>query len=555
MSDLQGPEEADEIDYDALLADDDAAESSGRRDRRRQRREAARAAEARGDPASSELQPDDWRGRELVWLLVLTVLAGVLRLYRIDDWSFWIDEVHTLRDGVLDSWPEFWASIEAKRPIQYLLVRWFQPLLPGAAEGSYRLVFAFFGIAAVPLMALSVRRMFGAGPALLSAAILTLSPWHIYWSQTVRGYSVVLFFGLASLYSFWLGLEKGRGWQLLVSLVFAVLAVLTHPSSATFVFAFVVYLVVLALRLVERPPGFRARSLIWFILPLLMGAVWNWGAMQTAFESYLRSKSDVLTLPHLANTTVFFVRVPVIVAALGGIYFLWGLRSRTGLLLTLFIAVPLLSLSVASFWVRVTAQYAFFMLPAWCILAGYGGWEIVRRLELRGRGNMLVRLLPIAMILAELAAQLHLYYHYRHGERPRWREAAEYVRAQLGPDDLVASTNVPCIEWYLNPNDPKVIATLRAPGKRHVHGIADWNLPRGDLQNWVEEADEREARVWIITTQPLFQEMDPDKKWDTWVRSRFFQVRRLPNWVGPKDMTVLVYRYQGKKPSTRGERR
>ena len=533
MSEPRALPEDDEIDYDALLSDEEPA--GGR-------------AKLRGTPAVEA--GDDWRRSEVIWLLLITCAAGFLRLYRIDEWSFWIDEVFTLRDGVLLSAEQFWASVASERPVQYLLVRWLWDwgLLPGSGEGSFRIIFAFFGIASVPLMAVVVRRMFGAGPALLSAAILTLSPWHVYWSQTVRGYSIVLFLGLGSLYFFWLGSERGRGRYLLGSLALAALAMLTHPSSVFFVLAFAVYLVVVRVGLAPWPKELRLTTLGWFVFPLVLGALWNASGLLEAFDSYLRSKADVVTLPHLANTTVFFVRVPVIVAAVGGLFFLWHQRSRTGLLLALYIAVPMLSLSIASFFVRVSAQYAFFTLPAWCILSGYGGWEIVRRLELKAFGHYFVRLLPIAMILFELAAQLHLYYHYRHGERPRWREAADYVLAQLGPDDLVASTNVPCIEWYLNPTDPKVVTGLDSPGARHVHGITDWSLERGDLPLWVREADERGARVWVVTTQPLFQEMDPQKKWDTWLRARFQQVRRLPNWVGPKDMTVLVYRYEGERP-------
>ncbi|PIE23562.1 MAG: hypothetical protein CSA62_06905 [Planctomycetota bacterium] len=537
MPELREPED-DEIDYDALLDEEEPVE-----------REIA--PEARLGAAE-----DEWQRRDLLWLLLITCVAGALRLYRIDEWSFWIDEIFTLRDGVLLDMEQFWNSVASERPVQYLLVRWFQEVLPGSDEGSFRIIFAFFGIASVPLMAVVVRRMFGAGPALLSAAILTLSPWHVYWSQTVRGYSIVLFLGLASLYFFWLGSERGRGRYLLLSLALAALAMLTHPSSVFFVFAFVVYLFALRIGVAAWPKNFGVWALFCFSLPLVFGALWNAEGLLSAFDSYLRSKADVVTLPHLANTTVFFVRVPVIVAAVGGLIFLWYQRSRTGLLLALYIAVPMLSLSVASFFVRVSAQYAFFTLPAWCILSGYGGWEIVRRLELKAFGYHFVRLLPIAMILFELATQLHLYYHYRHGERPRWREAADYVLAHLGPDDLVASTNVPCIEWYLNPSDPKVVTGVRQPDGRHVHGITDWSLERGDLPLWVREADASGARVWVVTTQPLFQEMDPQKVWDTWLRARFQQVRRLPNWVGPKDMTVFVYRYEGQgQPEQRGEKR
>ena len=39
--------------------------------------------------------------------------------------------------------------------------------------------------------------------------------------------------------------------------------------------------------------------------------------------------------------------------------------------------------------------------------------------------------------------------------------------------------------------------------------------------------------------------MDPSGGADGRLRQEFQQVLRLPNWTGPKDMTVLVYRLGG----------
>ncbi len=514
-------------------------------------------------PPEEPVLPADrsWSRRSLWILAALTLLAGALRLYKIGEWSFWIDEVHTLRDSILVSEGQFWHSAgTAKQPLSYLLVRWLAPLLPGAAEGSFRLIFAFFGILSVPLLAVVVRRMFSTGPALISAAILTLSPWHIFWSQNVRGYSLVLFLSLGTLGLFHLAIEKGKGPLFLLCLVPAALMMLTHTSSVFFVLALLAYIGCLRLGVAPWPKQLSATALLWLFIPLFFFLVWNSGILWSAFTAYVRAKETMAgsSLFHFFNTTLFFVRVPVIVAAFGGLFILWNQRSRNGLLLALLILVPFLCLAVVSFYARMTAQYAFFVFPAWLILAGYGGWEITRRLEVKGFGRGLVRALPVAMIIFELAAQDHLYFHYRHGERPRWREAAEYLQGQARPGDIIASTNVPSMEWYLNPTDPQVLASKEPDPRQRVKLIASWTMEeKRVLQKWVLDAEKTGKQVWLVLTEPEFQEMDPGKKWDTWLRARFHQVRRLPNWVGPKDMTVLVYRYvrQSREKQSREELR
>jgi hypothetical protein len=246
---------------------------------------------------------------------------------------------------------------------------------------------------------------------------------------------------------------------------------------------------------------------------------------------------------HLLNTTAYFVHVPVIVAALGGLILLWHRSRRACLFLGTMLLAPSFAMAIASFFVLTTAQYLFFLLPVWCMLAGYGIYELAQRIRFEGRLRLGVQAILAAVVMLDLAAQDHLYFHYRHGERPRWREAAEYVDRNRRPDDIVASINEPSMEWYLNPAQPmrRIYAPSGAQTKV-VKLLASWTIK--DLRTWVQEADAGKHRVWLVLTEPEFAQLDPTGEWNEWIRDRFHQVRRLPNWTGPKDMTILVYAYQ-----------
>ncbi|GEM_PF-1753872 len=491
---------------------------------------------------SKPLAEEPWTQRAVGILLLITLIAGVLRLYKLGEWSFWIDEAHTLRDAVLMPLDQFFATSRSRYPIGFLLLRFLEPLLPGTGEGSQRLIFAFFGIVSVPLLAIVVRSLVGLGPALVSAAILCLSPWHIYWSQNCRAYSLVLFLSLCAIGLFHLGVERGKLRHFFASLFFGGLAGLTHPSAFLLVPGLLVYLAMLKWRWIPKPPCLSGKAMLSFVLPVGLSFLFGLMISFEAFSDFFRAKEGE-SFFHLLNTTLHFVRIPGIVAAFGGAYLVWKRQIRGGVLLAALVLVPFLELAFASFFVKATAQYLFFTLPAWAALGGYGAWEITRFLKVKGVGRIFIRFLPLAMILLDLGAQSHLYFHYRYGDRPRWREAADYIESHSLETDRIVATNQPSMEWYLNPSQPQIGAQRKrgSEGFRRVNLLASWTLK--DLEKWRMEAEKKKHRIFIALTSPVLLEADPQKVWDTWIRSHFHQIRRLPNWEGPKDMTILIYRF------------
>ncbi|MFQ5505203.1 MAG: glycosyltransferase family 39 protein [Planctomycetota bacterium] len=483
-----------------------------------------------------------WTWKALAILTGITLLAGILRLYRLGEWSFWIDEVHTLRDSVLMPAGEFWYHGTSQYPLSFLLLRWISDALPGTEEGSSRLLFAYFGIASVPLIAIVVRSMFGTGAGLIAALVLCLSPWHIFWSQNCRFYSLVLFLSLATMGAFYLGTETGRRSWLVVSVITAGLAIFSHPSSLFQVPALCLYPVLLKWGLAPWPRRLTLRTLAWFIVPVLgfflLMLMVGGGGFWRAFEDFRRAKGSS-SFFHLVNTTVFYVQVPILVVGIAGAWLLFMRRDRAGVLLALLLVVPLLEIALVSLFVKATAQYLLFSLPAWYALAAFALREVGRDVSRDRRNVPFLRYLLLGVLVLDLAAQDHLYFHYRYGDRPRWREAADYVDRNKRAGDIIASTNVPSMEWYLNPARPRLNERMR--GSKIVEPLTPWDLP--NLEDFVARAEDHKSRVWVVLTNPEFQEMDPGKRWEAWLQSRFHLVRRLTNWHGPRDMTVFIYRY------------
>ena len=68
--------------------------------------------------------------------------------------------------------------------------------------------------------------------------------------------------------------------------------------------------------------------------------------------------------------------------------------------------------------------------------------------------------------------------------------------------------------------------------------------PQAYLRGVIKDAKRLNRDLWVVITEPELWEKDPGKRSDTFLRENFRHVRRLPNWVGPKDMVILIYHLQ-----------
>jgi hypothetical protein len=177
------------------------------------------------------------RGFLISSLVVLTLLALGLRLYRLSNQSFWTDEVLSLIAArtPMDRIYEESAKTNNCLPTYFLILRAVVGASGTDIEFRARLLSAVAGALSVPVFAIVVylwRRHSGA--AFAAGVLLALNPLHIWYSQEVRAYAMMLFFGLLSLLAF----ERARasnGWGWRAAYIFcAAFAVLLHKTGMTF---------------------------------------------------------------------------------------------------------------------------------------------------------------------------------------------------------------------------------------------------------------------------------------------------------------------------------
>lgn len=417
-------------------------------------------------------------------LALIFLLAAAIRFHNLGEWSFWYDEIFTLRD-INDLKP---SAILLERPS--LLLTAIPVNIFGASEWSARLVPALIGILTIVLLYFPIRSIFNPGVAMLSVLLLAVSPWHLYWSQNARFYTSMLLFYTLAMFAFYWGIEKDRPWYLVLFMVFLGLAVRERLVALFLLPVVAAYLFLVKVLPFPKPPGLRLRNLLIISLPgLLMAFVLlgNYVLDPSRFQLKLQWANN--SPFWIVSGVFYYVGLPVICLGIAGGLVLLLKKERAGLLLGLACLVPLAALVVLSLIQYTANRYAFVTLPAWIVLAGVALRELF--LEPRGRIRVIAAGIFLLALLEPLSEDF-LYFQYQHGNRDNWKAAFNYIKANKEPGDIVVVSNHLLGNFYMQEqtiNINRLDLKSLDPDIRRIWFVEDMNVGNKtpDALRWIQK--------------------------------------------------------------------
>jgi mannosyltransferase len=438
-----------------------------------------------GRRISSRLKQDWLADRRLLYVLIalITMTAGVLRFYKLGEWSFWGDEMLTVID-VPDGFNSSWIRQSLAISLIQLAINTL-----GISEWSARLVPALLGMASVPLLYYPTRRIFGRPVALVAILFLAVSPWHLYWSQNARFYTLLLLFYTLALLTFYIGLEEDRPLYLVASLIFLGLAARERLVALAFIPVILSYFtLIFALRL-GRPAGLRWRNVAIFAVPVGLGALFFAGPYLSSLGAWMAGFGRINNNPFwLLAGFVYYIGIGTVCVAFVGALGLILRKDRAGLLLALNTALPILLLMGISLFHYTANRYAFISLYSGLILAA---WAVV--FLIRSTPNP-TRILAVAVLIYLIASPLSqnlLYFRYQNGNRDDWRAAAAVVQQQKQPGDLIFAAHPDLASYYLGePTQAlhKLDLDKVKSAENRIWLIQDMNVAevRPDIEAWLQ---------------------------------------------------------------------
>ncbi len=175
----------------------------------------------------------------IIVLLFLVLLAFFFYTFRLDYQSLWYDEGFSIYLARMSLGEITSRTASDIHPPFYYYVLHFWTKLFGSTEFSLRYLSALFGVLTIPLMWAAGRRLLGGAAGLLAAALVSLSPLFLWYSQEARMYTLVTFLCLLTTYLLLRIMDRGRRQAILWSsyVLTSVVAVYAH-FYAFFVLAF-----------------------------------------------------------------------------------------------------------------------------------------------------------------------------------------------------------------------------------------------------------------------------------------------------------------------------
>lgn len=378
------------------------------------------------------------RTRRLLQVLLGVVLAGfLLRFLNLGTNSLWLDEASTLgfaRKGLVEIWGTL-AAGEFNPPLFY----WMEHLMLafGESEAVLRFLPALLGSLTVVVMYLTAREVLDRPSALIAAALLAFSPFHVYFSQEARAYAPMLFFFSFALLFFLRATRRGGYGNWIAFGAFGALAFWTHfyaivPVGVLVLLAFVFRAKAISGNLKEAAAPVLA-SVVFFLLalPLVLITVQLFFLRTGGGPSFgiqgLATFTE--TLVQISGFNVLLAVVLLALFIMGVAWFAPRDRALAVLILS-GLALPLLASVVLSYRMPMMPRYLIYLQPFLFLGVAASFPALCRRLR--------IRYLAVAAVLLILLASLPLFAsYYTTSPKTDWRGFSGYLEGQTSTGDLV----------------------------------------------------------------------------------------------------------------------
>lgn len=372
-------------------------------------------------------------------ILLIILLAFFLRIYNLDAESLWLDEALSVEHYAKNDITTIIERLSVHPPLYYIILHFWIKLF-GDSEFSVRFLSAIFGIMSIYVIYRLGKLIFDDNVGIISALLLSISLFHINYSQEVRFYSLLTLLALLSNYYF-IKILKERSIKNTAAYAISTVAMpYTHIFGLFYImFQNIFYLL-----------AFRKNIKYWIttqIIILLFLAPW----IPILLRQVTRAETEGLTewIPRptfitLYNTfgafaggdiSLYFFMIVIVVGIVIGAYKLAPSRklddmalSNYRIFLLSWLFIPILISFTVSLIVQpiYISKYLIGSLPAFYILTSKIILNFRKQFAIIGI-ILIISLLTIGSIQK----------YYSTPEKEQWRELVDYIDRNEGKNDIV----------------------------------------------------------------------------------------------------------------------
>lgn len=353
------------------------------------------------------------------YFLILILLIGtLLRTYNLSSESISFDEIIPIR---ITKHPN---SDYANPPFYYLFLNYWIELF-GNSEFVIRLPSVIFGALSILLLYYLANLLFNKRIALLSALILAINPFHIFYSQEARMYSLFALFSLLSLFYFFKVLKEKKRINWFFYITFNLLNLYTHYFAVFVLLVETLYFVLFYKNFKFKLKTFVLTDLAIFVLfsPQFL-KIYNGFLSKTSEFNWGIKPSEYFT--SIFNS---FLGWNILFSMIIFLLFLFGLiksDKKTNLFGLIYVLFPIIVGFFLSFKMAIMPRYFIFILPIYIMFISKGLIKIKYKWA---------QILLISGIL--VISGFKLAGDYSNPNNPQWKESVDYIENKSQKEDVI----------------------------------------------------------------------------------------------------------------------
>ncbi len=471
-------------------------------------------------------------------IIFILLLGFVLRLINLNQ-SLWLDEAaQVLESQNSIAWLWQWMSADFHPPLYHFIIHFWLEL--GTAEWFLRLPSVAFGVLTIYFLYLLGKNLIDEKFGLLVAFLLSISPFHIYFSQELRMYSLSAFLSTVSMYFFLKAIKEEK----LLWWIFFTLATILNLYTLYFAF----FLLAVQLVFLIFNGSFKrvwqkfflacliSLSSFIFWLPQffvqLQGGNWLVKALPGWQEAVsvpaFKAPAQVLTKFFIGQinfqNTYFYGFIIACLFITFTFLFLKAWQSNNKNAFSLFFIwflIPVFLATIISFFVPVISPKRLLLaLPAFYGLLTLGINSIKSR-----KGQILATFMIVFISIASLG----IYYLNPQFQRENWRGAVSYVEKNGNQQTLAlfefTDSFAPYL-WY---------QTGRIKG---AGALTEILANEKQIERALPSTTEKFNRIFLF--QYLSELTDPNQLLSGWLVNHGWQLKETKDFLG----VGFIYKYE-----------
>ncbi|MEN6442142.1 MAG: glycosyltransferase family 39 protein [Methanoregula sp.] len=393
-------------------------------------------------------------------LSAIILLAFILRFFDLGKESLWLDEASSYYLTNVTSPGEVWTNaFNDRHPPLFNLALWAVRIL-GSNEFWLRFPSACAGVATVVVIFFLAREITNEKVGLISALLLAVSPFDIYYSQEARMYAFAVLFVALAYYAFFKSCRSRQWYDWTLFGVACAAAFYSHfYTSFAIITLFIGYFI---MRMKEfdfskwsgkigsvnsmLPSDFKLFIFgdlvaLVFVLPIIgsflhqseyfSGHIFNWGL-------------DIWSIPFVTFSSFSFsndiVAIFFIVLMAVGIWLIWRSNKCTAITLGILLFIPIIISMYMSSSIPFNVRYHLYLITIFLVIVGIGIERLVGYVN-KNKGVYVALTLIILLSIMPLAT------YYSNFQKEDWRGFSSNLETITKPGDIV----VPLPSYMIQP--------------------------------------------------------------------------------------------------------